>query len=88
MAEQEQKPGIQLNIPSMPDASGRDPEIAKRAQKFCRNEWYSIKLVLHAVLDIPEDEELPPEIVTLAKKTHFEAKYNNMLKATFNTDAY
>ena len=83
-----QQPGIKLNLPAMADAMGRDPEIVKKAQKFCRNEWYSIKLVLHAVLEIPEDEEIPPEIVTKAKETHFNAKYANMLKATLNTDPY
>lgn len=70
------------------EGSVRDPDIERTAKQYCRMAYRDIEAVAKHLLSIPEDEELPDATRKDIKNIHFERKYQSLLMASTNEDAY
>lgn len=79
-------------IPVNDTESGNDQEIVDNCKKYCKNEWIGMQPVLKAVLvelgALQKDEELPKDIIKLAKSTHYENKLAAMQKSKDDGEEY
>jgi hypothetical protein len=82
---QEKEAPKKVVIPINDSESGNDQKIVDDCKKYCKQEWIGMNPVIKAVLislgALNEDEELPKEIVKLAKQVHYENKLHAMQKS-------